>query len=152
MPRRVAATASWAASSTVRRPLGAVGEGTAATPDMLDTQLDKARYGAGETMTIRLGPKFAGTATVLSSPAAGVHGVGQHQDGAEQRERGVAPGVEEHHHGGTEGRQGEAHAQHRHPTVAVEQAGQVLGAAQFAAVLSEDHHGRPGHPMGGQRR
>lgn len=45
--------------------VGWSGEGTAATPDMLETQIDKARYGAGETMTIRLGPKFAGTATVL---------------------------------------------------------------------------------------
>mgnify|MGYP001217533670 CR=1 FL=1 len=45
--------------------VGWSGEGTAATPDMLDTRIDKARYGVGETMTVTLSPRFAGTAVVL---------------------------------------------------------------------------------------
>ena len=44
--------------------VGWSGEGTASTPDLLETQLDKAQYKAGDTMTVKLAPKFAGTATV----------------------------------------------------------------------------------------
>ena len=51
--------------------VGWSGEGTAATPDILETQLDKARYGAGETMNVRLNPRFAGTATIAVVSEAG---------------------------------------------------------------------------------
>lgn len=44
--------------------VGWSGEGTAATPDLLETQIDKASYKPGETLTVRLNPKFAGSATV----------------------------------------------------------------------------------------
>ncbi|MCA0423033.1 MAG: alpha-2-macroglobulin family protein [Proteobacteria bacterium] len=44
--------------------VGWAGEGTASTPDILEMQLDKARYAAGESMTVKLNPRFAGTATI----------------------------------------------------------------------------------------
>lgn len=40
------------------------GEATADTPDLLPVTLDKASYRAGDTMTVKLDPRFTGTATL----------------------------------------------------------------------------------------
>lgn len=44
--------------------VGWSGEGTATTPDMLETRLDKSAYKPGDTAKVQLSPRFAGTATV----------------------------------------------------------------------------------------
>ena len=50
--------------STVVFSAGYGGDGTADTPDVLDMSLDKPAYRTGETMTISINARFAGTATV----------------------------------------------------------------------------------------
>ncbi|MGO4387889.1 MG2 domain-containing protein [Microvirga sp. 2YAF29] len=53
-------TAQTSASFTV----GWSGDQTAETPDLLEMNLDKASYAAGDTMQVRLNPRFAGKATL----------------------------------------------------------------------------------------
>ncbi|WP_375409381.1 alpha-2-macroglobulin [uncultured Methylobacterium sp.] len=53
-----------AATASVSFTVGWGGGETADVPDLLDLRLDKAAYAAGETMRVRLQPKFSGTATL----------------------------------------------------------------------------------------
>jgi uncharacterized protein YfaS (alpha-2-macroglobulin family) len=52
------------AQTSVTFTVGWSGDQTADTPDLLDMTLDKASYGAGETIQARLSPRFAGKATL----------------------------------------------------------------------------------------
>ncbi|MET0427620.1 MAG: alpha-2-macroglobulin family protein, partial [Microvirga sp.] len=52
------------AQTSVSFTAGWSGDQTAETPDLLEMNLDKASYGAGETMRVRLNPRFAGKATL----------------------------------------------------------------------------------------
>ena len=53
------------AETSVSFSVGWDGDRTASTPDVLDMTLDKPAYAAGETMQVRLNPRFAGKATLL---------------------------------------------------------------------------------------
>ncbi|BBF93594.1 alpha-2-macroglobulin family protein [Blastochloris tepida] len=53
-----------AAQTSLLFNVGWGGDATADTPDLLAVTLDKASYRAGETMTVKLDPRFAGTATL----------------------------------------------------------------------------------------
>jgi alpha-2-macroglobulin len=53
------------AQTSVTFNVGWGGDKTADTPDVLDMSLDKAAYGAGETMRIKLNPRVAGKATLI---------------------------------------------------------------------------------------
>ncbi|WP_460448547.1 alpha-2-macroglobulin family protein [Alsobacter sp. SYSU BS001988] len=50
--------------TSVTFTVGWSGDATADTPDMLEVSLDKPAYRAGETMRLKLAPRFAGKATV----------------------------------------------------------------------------------------
>jgi hypothetical protein len=77
-PARIAAPVQWGnyrldvkaealgptAQTSVGFTVGWSGEATADVPDLLDMRLDKASYGAGETLQARLAPRFAGQATL----------------------------------------------------------------------------------------
>ncbi|MBM6596727.1 alpha-2-macroglobulin family protein [Microvirga pudoricolor] len=52
------------AQTSVSFTVGWSGDQTAETPDLLEMNLDKASYEAGETMRVRLNPRFAGKATL----------------------------------------------------------------------------------------
>jgi uncharacterized protein YfaS (alpha-2-macroglobulin family) len=52
------------AQTSVSFTVGWTGDQTADTPDLLDMNLDKASYSAGESIDLRLSPRFAGKATV----------------------------------------------------------------------------------------
>ena len=94
-------TAQTSSSFTV----GWSGDATADTPDLLDMSLDKASYGAGETIRARLDPRFAGKATlavvsdrvhdirVVDVPAEGttVVGAGEARMGRGRLSRGAGP-------------------------------------------------------------
>jgi uncharacterized protein YfaS (alpha-2-macroglobulin family) len=51
-------------TTSVAYSVGWGGDATAETPDVLDVTLDKAAYAAGETMNLRIAPRFAGQATI----------------------------------------------------------------------------------------
>ncbi|MFD0937981.1 alpha-2-macroglobulin, partial [Methylobacterium trifolii] len=53
-----------AATASVTFQVGWGGSETADVPDLLDLTLDKAAYGAGETLRARIAPKFKGGATL----------------------------------------------------------------------------------------
>nr|WP_238249567.1 alpha-2-macroglobulin [Methylobacterium persicinum] len=53
------------AAASLGFDVGWAGSETAQAPDLLDLTLDKAAYEAGETIHARLGPKFAGQASVM---------------------------------------------------------------------------------------
>jgi uncharacterized protein YfaS (alpha-2-macroglobulin family) len=77
-PARVATPVEWgtyrldvtapglgdAAQTSVSFTVGWSGDQTAETPDLLEMNLDKASYKAGDTMQVRLNPRFAGKATL----------------------------------------------------------------------------------------
>ena len=76
-PARIAAPVEWGsyrleahvpgvetAQTSVSFTVGWSGDQTADTPDLLDMTLDKASYGAGDTLQARLAPRFAGKATL----------------------------------------------------------------------------------------
>ncbi|MEJ1938914.1 hypothetical protein WDZ92_52620, partial [Nostoc sp. NIES-2111] len=75
-PARIATAVEWGAyrlevrgggesgDTSVDFEVGWAGTATAETPDMLDVSLDKAAYVEGDTMTLRMAPRFAGKATV----------------------------------------------------------------------------------------
>jgi uncharacterized protein YfaS (alpha-2-macroglobulin family) len=50
---------------SVNVTVGWSGDATATTPDLMETQLDKPRYAAGETMQVKLNARFAGSATLM---------------------------------------------------------------------------------------
>lgn len=50
--------------TSVTFTVGWSGDATAETPDMLEVSLDKPSYRAGDTMNLKLAPRFAGKATV----------------------------------------------------------------------------------------
>ena len=52
------------AQTSLSFTVGWSGDQTADTPDLLDMNLDKASYRAGETMQLRLNPRFKGKATL----------------------------------------------------------------------------------------
>lgn len=52
------------AQTSVSFTVGWSGDQTAETPDLLEMNLDKASYVAGDTMRLRLNPRFAGKATL----------------------------------------------------------------------------------------
>jgi uncharacterized protein YfaS (alpha-2-macroglobulin family) len=52
------------AQTSVDFTVGWSGDQSADVPDLLDLRLDKASYGAGETLQARLAPRFAGQATL----------------------------------------------------------------------------------------
>jgi uncharacterized protein YfaS (alpha-2-macroglobulin family) len=52
------------AQTSMSFTVGWSGDQTAETPDLLEMNLDKASYAAGETMRLRLNPRFAGKATL----------------------------------------------------------------------------------------
>jgi uncharacterized protein YfaS (alpha-2-macroglobulin family) len=52
------------AETSITFDVGYVAEAKADTPDVLDVSLDKAAYADGETMQVRLAPRFAGKATI----------------------------------------------------------------------------------------
>ncbi len=53
------------AAASLGFEVGWAGSETAQAPDLLDLTLDKAAYAAGETLSAKLGPKFAGQASVM---------------------------------------------------------------------------------------
>ncbi len=53
-----------AAETAITFDVGYGSEAKADTPDVLEVALDKAAYGAGDTMQLRLAPRFAGRATL----------------------------------------------------------------------------------------
>ena len=61
---RLEVRAEGVAPVSVGFSVGWLGEGTATTPDLLETQLDKAAYKPGDTLKVKLNPRFAGSATV----------------------------------------------------------------------------------------
>jgi len=77
-PARISAPVEWgtyrldvsapdlgeSAQTSLSFTVGWSGDQTADTPDLLDMNLDKASYRAGETMQLRLNPRFKGKATV----------------------------------------------------------------------------------------
>ncbi len=76
-PARIGAAVQWGtyrlevrgegmdgAASSVGFTVGWSGDQTADVPDLLDMTLDKSAYAAGDTLTARLSPRFAGTATL----------------------------------------------------------------------------------------
>lgn len=60
----VAADGPDSTETSVSFSVGYEADKTADTPDVLDMALDKAAYGNGETMQVRLSPRFAGKATL----------------------------------------------------------------------------------------
>ncbi|MDJ1159096.1 alpha-2-macroglobulin [Chelatococcus sp. SYSU_G07232] len=77
-PARIAAPVQWgsyrlevatgepdATPTSLAFEVGYSGEQTADTPDRLDVTLDRAGYRAGEEMTLKLGARFKGKATVM---------------------------------------------------------------------------------------
>ena len=52
------------AQTSVSFTVGWSGDATADVPDLLPMTLDKTAYAAGETMRLRLSPRYAGKATV----------------------------------------------------------------------------------------
>jgi alpha-2-macroglobulin len=76
-PARVEAKVGWgtyrldvraeggdSAETSITFDVGYVAEAKADTPDVLDVSLDKSAYADGETMQVRLAPRFAGKATI----------------------------------------------------------------------------------------
>ncbi|MCJ2012573.1 alpha-2-macroglobulin family protein [Methylobacterium sp. J-076] len=61
----VAAPGAPDAAASLGFEVGWAGSETAQAPDLLDLTLDKAAYRAGETLHVRLGPKFSGRASVM---------------------------------------------------------------------------------------
>lgn len=60
----VVSTGADAAETSVSFSVGYESDKTADTPDVLDVALDKSSYATGETMQVRLSPRFAGKATL----------------------------------------------------------------------------------------
>lgn len=79
----VVSTGSDATETSVSFSVGYESDKTAETPDVLDVALDKPSYGIGETMQVRLSPRFAGKATlaVISDRVAEIRTVDIAADG-----------------------------------------------------------------------
>ncbi|RDJ20778.1 alpha-2-macroglobulin family protein [Bosea caraganae] len=79
----VVSTGSDATETSVSFSVGYESDKTAETPDVLDVALDKASYGIGETMQVRLSPRFAGKATlaVISDRVAEIRTIDIAADG-----------------------------------------------------------------------
>ena len=60
----LASEGSDGAQTAITFDVGYTAEAKADTPDVLDVTLDKAAYADGETMQVRLAPRFAGKATI----------------------------------------------------------------------------------------
>lgn len=79
----VVSTGSDATETSVSFSVGYESDKTAETPDVLDVALDKPAYAIGETMQVRLSPRFAGKATlaVVSDRVAEIRTVDIAADG-----------------------------------------------------------------------
>lgn len=79
----VVSTGPDATETSVSFSVGYESDKTADTPDVLDVALDKPAYGIGETMQVRLSPRFAGKATlaVISDRVAEIRTIDIAADG-----------------------------------------------------------------------